>query len=268
MMTLGGDGRAVHARFWCARTFSLQPFARLFQLSAICAALAATSVLAGCTGQSLSPDAAKGIQRIAIVSAIGETVLMKNCPFFRWDMFEYAYPVHDLGIDDFVKAQLAIQLAGRYEIVPVAYDPKSIESTGRLGEAVRKHVRGEPVDAYLVVARADVAFASSAVVGTGLGVIRGPAGSSYYAHAIYGIAIIDGKTYKELAVDYGSNPGESIFHGQLRGRPNEEVTEAYWREGEGALPEAQKQLLKPVFERLISRSLPELVRKLKLIPSA
>ena len=90
MMTLGGDGRAVHARFWCARTFSLQPFARLFQLSAICAALAATSVLAGCTGQSLSPDAAKGIQRIAIVSAIGETVLMKNCPFFRWDMFEYA----------------------------------------------------------------------------------------------------------------------------------------------------------------------------------
>ena len=82
------------------------------------------------------------------------------------------------------------------------------------------------------------------------------------------IAIVDGKTYKELAVDYGSNPGESIFHGQLRGRPNEEVTEAYWREGEGALPEAQKQLLKPVFERLISRSLPELVRKLKLIPSA
>src|SRR5687767_6070745 len=130
MMALGGDGRAVHARFWCA-------WMRLLRRSAVWVALVATSVLAGCAGQSLSPDAAKGIHRVAIVSAIGETVLMKNTPFFRWDMFEYAYPARDLGIDDFVKAQLATQLAGRYEIVPVEYDPKSIESTGRLGEAVR-----------------------------------------------------------------------------------------------------------------------------------
>jgi hypothetical protein len=259
MVTLGGDGSAIRARVWCA-------WIRLLRCSAF--ALVATSVLAGCVGQSLSPDAAKGIHRVAIVSALGETVLMKNSPFFRWNMFEYAYPAGDLGIDDFVKAQLATQLAGRYEIVPVAYDPKSIESTGRLGEAVRKYVRGEPVDAYLVVARADVAFAGTAVVATGLGVIRGPSGSGYYAHAVYGIAVVDGKTYKELAVDYGSNPGESIFHGQFGGRPNEEVTEASWHEGEGALPEAQRQLLKPVFERLISRSLPDLLRKLKLIPSA
>jgi hypothetical protein len=265
MMTLGGSGRAAHAWFWCAWTFSAQLVTRLIRCSA--PALVA-SVLAGCAGPSLSPDVAKGIHRVAIVSAIGETALMKNTPFFRWDMFEYAYPVGDLGIDDFVKAQLTTELAGRYEIVPVEYDAKSIESTGKLGEAVRKYVRGEPVDAYLVVGRADVAFASTATVATGLGVIRGPSGSGYYAHAIYGIAVVDGKTFKELAVDYGSNPGESIFHGNLRGRPNEEVTEASWHEGEGALPDAKKRLLKPVFERLISRSLPDLVRKLKLIPSA
>ena len=241
---------------------------RLLRSSALWVALAAMSVLAGCTGQSLSPDAAKGIHRIAIVSAIGETALMKNSPFFRWDMFEYAYAVGDLGVDAFMKVQIATQLAGRYEIVPVDYDPKSIESTGKLGEAVRKYVRGDPVDAYLVVGRADVAFGGSAVVATGLGVIRGPSGSGYYAHAVYGIAVVDGKTFKELAVDYGSNPGDSIFHGQFGGRPNEEVTEAYWHEGEVALPQAQKQLLKPVYERLIARSLPDLLRKLKLLPSA
>ena len=33
----------------------------------------------------------------------------------------------------------------------------------------------------------------------------------------------------------------------------------------GALAEAQRALLKPVFERLIARSLPDLVRKLKLV---
>jgi hypothetical protein len=268
MMTLENGDRAIHARFCRAWMVSVRPVVRLLRCSAVWVVLVATSVLAGCAGQSLSPGAAKGIQRVAIVSAIGETVLMKNSPFFRWDMFEHAYPARDLGIDDFVKAQLATQLAGRYDIVPVEYDPKSIESTGRLGEAARKYVRGEPVDAYLVVARADVAFAGTAVVATGLGVIRGPSGSGYYAHAVYGIAVIDGKTYKELAVDYGSSPGESIFHGQFGGRPNEEVTEASWREGEGALPEAQRQLLKPVFERLIARSLPDLVRKLKLVPSA
>lgn len=258
-MTLSVVGRAVLAAFACGRKV---------RSGALWVALAAMSALAGCTGQSLSPDVAKGIHRVAIVSAIGETALMKNTPFFRWDMFEYAYPVGDLGIDDFVKAQIATQLAGRYEIVPVDYDPKSIESTGKLGEAVRKYVRGAPVDAYLVVGRADVAFGSTATVATGLGVIRGPSSSGYYAHAVYGIAVVDGKTFKELAVDFGSNPGESIFNGNLRGRPNEEVTEAYWHEGEGTLPDAQKQLLKPVYERLIARSLPDLLRKLKLLPSA
>jgi hypothetical protein len=259
MTTLSAVGRAVRAGFGCVR---------LVRSGALWVALAAMSVLAGCAGQSLSPDVAKGIHRVAIVSAIGETALMKNTPFFRWDMFEYAYPVGDLGIDDFVKAQIATHLAGRYEIVPADYDAKSIESTGKLGEAVRKYVRSEPVDAYLVVGRAHVAFASTATVATGLGVIRGPSGSGYYAHAIYGIAVVDGKTFKELAVDFGSNPGESIFNGNLRGRPNEEVTEACWHEGEGALPDAQKQLLKPVYERLIARSLPDLLRKLKLLPSA
>lgn len=122
------------------------------------------------------------------------------------------------------------------------------------------------VDAYLVVAKADTGFANSAVVATGLGVIRAIGGSHYYAHAIYGIAVVDAKSYKQLALQFAPDKFESAFEDQFYGHPNHEVTEANWYEGEGALPDGQQRLLQPVFERLIQQSLPATLQALKLIP--
>ena len=223
-------------------------------------------LLGGCAGSALSPDAQKGIRRVGVISAIGDTMLMMNSPFFRWDMFELAYPIDQMDLDTFVTTEIAKQLEGKYEIVPVSYKVSDFQERGSISSRMKAHPPGADVDVYLVVAKADTGYGNTAVIATGLGVIRAISGSHYYAHAIYGIAVIDAKTNKELAVQFASDKFQSAFEGSFYGHPNREVTEAYWYEGEGPLPEAQKALLKPEFERLIQQSLPETLQALKLIP--
>src|SRR5262245_36871255 len=85
--------------------------------------LLAAILLSGCTvTKSLSPEAQQKVQRVAIVSVIGHQILMKNSPFFRWDMEERAYSIDDWGIDALVKQEITRELGGHYQIVPAEYD--------------------------------------------------------------------------------------------------------------------------------------------------
>lgn len=238
-------------------------------------------LLGGCTATSLTPEKQAGIRRIAVVSALGDKMKMKNVPLFRWDQDEFSHPIKDWALDEFAVRRMSDLLRDQYEVVPLEVPSSALQRRivlpdrdGVLAEGAKPadvlgpYQPSPPPDAYVMLLERRTLAGSTGTVAEGIGVLRWPSiiGNLHLAHTIYVVAVVDGKTLEPLASVEGEDAHRSPFAGNLHANPYADVDESYWLEGEGELPADMQGRLKAQFETLLTESLPGALQRLKLLP--
>lgn len=240
-------------------------------------ALAVALVVGGCAAESLRAGVAKKAKTVGIISAVGDDLGYRNIPFFRWDQEEHHRDVAAWWIDDYVTAELAKVLGTEHEIVPVDYDRGAFQADreaffnfvtpDQIRTATANNVRGARPDLFVVVFREQIGVGTTGTVAEGLGVLRQPIGEDrYYVHAVYGIAIVDGKTNAMLATLKAVNTAEQTFAFQLlNGAPYDELAAGHWAvENEDVTP-AQVEWVRGRVKALFERTLPLTLHRLNMI---
>ena len=117
-------------------------------------ALALALIVGGCTATSLKPETTKNAHTIGIISAIGDDLVYRNVPFFRWGQEEYHRDVKDL--------YWKVSTAG------------ALPDAGPIGNTVHDHVRRPKVDLYVVVLAGSAPGGMTVTSAEGMGVLRYP----------------------------------------------------------------------------------------------
>lgn len=162
------------------------------------------------------------IKSIGVISAIGDTITKQHVGLTVFNNSEDTENVDDWKLDEFVAAEIASQLAGRYDIVSVNYTKSDFLAHQKAifadsdfdGEkAIRKlpPSQGKTPDAYIIVTKA---FSNDYIGRTnqhlfGLGLYERSEG--FQAMFVsYEVNVIDGRTlqymtdrYPHRALDFG-----------------------------------------------------------------
>ena len=156
-------------------------------------------VVSGCTVKSLSPEAQKGIQRVAVISAVGDKLLMQNVPYFAWDQVEYAHPIASWGLDDHVAGKVAQLLGTRFTVTPIQHDRAAFydRTAYDVDDALRALPKGEDIDAYVVVLKGRGQVGLTGTIARGMGVVRLTTFTDRRdIHALYQIVIVDARGFE------------------------------------------------------------------------
>jgi hypothetical protein len=225
-------------------------------------------VISGCTVKSLSSEAQKGIQKIGVISAIGDELLMQNVPYFAWDQAEYAHPIASWGLDDHVADKVAQLLGTRYTATLVQHDGAVFyDRTARdVGNALRALPKREDIDAYVIVLKGRGQVGLTRTIARGVGVVRFTTFSDRRdIHALYQIVIVDARSFEVLGSADAVNPGSSFFDGHMDEGPHQEADEGLVLPEEAAITASQEQAIRKVVVALIDQTAADTLRRVKLI---
>jgi hypothetical protein len=238
--------------------------------------LAVTFLLAACAPEADTvPAATLGrAKTVGIISAIGDR--------FSFIAGSHAnQPAARYGIDAYAIGLVKEQLAGRYEIQPVQYDPvefgpdrAELPSTGLLapgdplGEVIKAHASPNNLDLYIVLMKGMTKVDTGNRALHGLGLLKGGDlfTTDYYVHATYSVIVVDGHSGAILADNSAidsAHPFDLMNAPALPG-PFIEVDESYWPEDIEHVPADKMQKLADALKPLIARTLPETMRAMKL----
>jgi len=246
--------------------------------------LALSLALCGCTATSLAPEAKQATRTVGIISAIGDDLTYRNLRLFIWNREEYHKDVSVWAIDSFVTDEVSGALRPYYSVVPVDFDRapfldkalyRSVSSTGSIpdagpiGEIVRAQVRNPAADLYLVVLRGRMSVGLTRSFAEGMGVLRYPAGSTdrYYYHAVYRIAVVDGRSFAPVAILDAANDEKYPQGGLIHGSPYEEFDRQHWAEKEERVTVEQIAWIMEGIKGLFARTLPATLRRLNVLTS-
>jgi len=224
-------------------------------------------------------QALANVKTIGIVSALGEelTLLYVGTTAFANKERTEAFP--DLKLDEFVIAEFAAQLAGRYDVRPVAYDKADFypETSGIFVRAdldVEERIQrvkpadgAAPPDVYIVVRKSVnddyVMRTNQHLRGAGL-YQRGFFGKRHDAIFVSGVVIlVDGRTNKEIDSIVLLVPGgDSLFFDRT---PTHKKVENLWDENFAMTPEQRSQL-REAFHAILRESIAMSLQRLELVP--
>ncbi|MEZ5829963.1 MAG: hypothetical protein R3D05_02145 [Dongiaceae bacterium] len=248
-----------------------------------CILLALVLMLGGCTAKTVPQQATQSVQSVGIISAIGDDLAYQGLPEYMWQPIDaYRKDVTVWKIDSFIAEQLSRTLQPKYKIVPVDFDrdafldPKLYQTVlsagtapnaGPIGEIVRATVRNPEADLFLVVLRGRVSFGVTRYFAEGIGVLRTqpPKVSRSYYHAVYRIAVVDGHSFKPLAILDGVNDETHPFAGLFHGSPFAEFPAQYWAADRGQVTVDQIAWIMEGMKGLFARTLPVTLRRLHLL---
>jgi hypothetical protein len=232
--------------------------------------LLAAFALTGCATapSELAPEAAAKLKTVGIISAIGDTLNYEQVAITAFSNDLFHKPVGNYGIDKYVTDLIARDLGRTYEVRPVQYDPASFaaaefsfseEADDSLGKLVRANATPNNLDAYIVVLSAGSGIDVTNQVANGLGVARRAMAfyHLHWAHALYGIAVVDGHTGKVLAW-HGAPGGQQelgLLDSAALAGPYKDVDETYWPEDPTHISDAQAKRVVDLLKELIAQSM-------------
>jgi hypothetical protein len=224
-------------------------------------------VVSGCTVKSLSPEAQKGIQKIAVISAVGDQLLMQNVPYFAWDQVEYAHPIASWKLDDHVTGKVSQLLGARYTVTPVQHDRAAFygRTAHDVDDALRSLPKGD-IDAYVVVLKGRGQVGLTRTIARGMGVVRLTTFTDRRdIHALYQIVVVDARSFEVLGSADAVNPGSSFFDGHMDEGPHQEADEGLALPEEAPITASQEQAIQKVVVSLIDQTAADTLKRVKLI---
>ena len=99
-----------------------------------------------------------------------------------------------------------------------------------------------------------LAFAPGQKIGDGV----------YMLHALYNVAVFDGRTLELLAVQTAKS--ETLYQNRFRGNPAVFVDNSYWAESYDKLNDAKRDKIVTEIKQMIDDTLPATLQELDLLP--
>lgn len=228
--------------------------------------------LCGCAMQPMAPEKAAQYKRIGVLSAMGDRFATGAIGLTVFQN-ENRQERLEFGADDLFTEKVKQALAAKYAIVDLTkyraafmeapkYWPGQAKIIGEdrpsVSEVVRRLMGAEGLDAYLFITPA-----AAAVIGTnqgvgGIGVYQFKrifSANEFRLHAAYIVAVVDGKDYAVVADMRADRMGGGSLNA-----PNVPVPAQFWD-----APAANKNAIRAAFDKLITPSVPETLRRANLI---
>lgn len=228
-------------------------------------------VVAGCSTKALAPEAQQRIRTVAVISAIGDEVVLQNVPLFIWDQAEYRHPFAKFGLDEHVTSEVSRLLATRYEVRTVTYDRSAFVDTNeyRVDDVLRSQTPTTEVDAFVVVLKGGAGVGNTRNIASGLGAVRFTGFTDRRdIHAVYRIAVIENGSFKLLGRADAMDPSASFYDGHLTEAPHQEAESSLALPEEAALTPAQEQRMAVILRSLIDATLARTLQRLNLLEMA
>lgn len=253
-----------------ARSGSLAPPARVCP-PAKALFLVVALALAGCAAPSeVTPEAAAKLKTLGVISLIGGELHFEQLSLTAFSNEQFEYPATQFGIDAFTAATVAQNLAGRYDVRQVKFDPAdfaddkialkdeagTFDSGEPIGAVIRAKASPNDLDAYIVVTDGAGRIGNSNQTQRGVGMRREHRllWHDYFTHAIYYLTVVDGHTGRVIA--QSSNPAWG----------GTEVDEGYWPFDEDNIPADQAKKVAEANKKDIADSMPDALKSLNLLP--
>jgi hypothetical protein len=217
-------------------------------------------------------EVAPTIKSVGVISAIGDTLTKKKVALMVFGNTEEVESIEDWRLDEYVAAEMAAQLAGRYQIKPVTYAKSDFlaKQDGIFADSdfdgeerirlVQPGPGGAP-DAYITVTKA---FSSDFIARTnqhlfGVGLFQRTGGSPRVQalFVCYEVNVIDGRTLKYMTDRYPRGALDFGVTGDYD-RAAMKVVENRWSDGFVMTTEQRAQTrddIKALIKGAVSRSL-------------
>jgi hypothetical protein len=241
-------------------------------------------LIAGCAMRSIAPEKAAQYKRVGILSAMGDRFATGAVGIMVFGN-DFKAEQLDFGADDILTARASEALSARYTLVDLSryraefmaaekYLPADGELFGAhpppVPEVVRRLMSAEALDAYILImpTRAALRNTNQGVGGIGIVKLSGGFFRSDFAllHAAYSVSVIDGKDYS-TAADMRATPlGEGgytplFLADSALTSPNSRMASLVaWQS-----PAAHRDEIRTAFEALIAKSMPETLRRARLV---
>jgi hypothetical protein len=200
----------------------------------------------------------------------------------RWQ-----HDVADWSIDSFVVSIVTQALGSTYKITPFEQKPTDLgfegfyafegeKFAGKIADAIRAQpgfALAKNIDAYVVVLPGAWLLMGRERHSYGLGIFKtfmkygddvSYEEGSFMLHAFYYVMVLDGSSLEMIAGAPARDDDDRRW--RLKGHPGKFVDPSYWAASYDALTPAQSQKLVEGLEVLVKESLPDTLRKIKLIP--
>jgi hypothetical protein len=230
---------------------------------------------------SVSKEAVGKIKTIGIISSLGSDLHFERVGAGGWDNDFYTVGSTALNLDPYFVGLIAKQLAGRFDVKPVKYNPRDFAPTSddtleTLAAKVRGAAQPANLDTYLLVLRANSSLQTSgntwdfsAQQVTGLGLTRKSRLTThdYWAHALYVLVMVDGHTGKVLSETAATGGYQKLGFLEFpqMGGPYKDADETYWPEDpQHPSAAATAKLLEGILKPLFAESLPDALKAANL----
>jgi hypothetical protein len=219
-----------------------------------------------------------GIRQVGIISAFGDKFHLQKVGVTVFGNESNEFSAAAWGIDDLVVTKVRTALGQRFDIRPVTYQRSAFyePNSGGIGAATRAagiaadtRAAGATggVDAYVVITRGFSKVGATNQFVNGLGIIEASSpiyASSYFIYALYGVSIVDARTFASKGIVSARMPGESQINPLpttfLIG-PHRKADQSWWPTSRDA---ASNQRLKGAVVELIDQSLSYTLQQLPL----
>jgi len=227
--------------------------------------------LAGCATHpsEVAPEAASKLKTLGVISLIGGTLKFEQLSMTAFSNEQFEYPAKQFGLDAFTAETIKKDLAGRYDVIPVKFDPadfaddkitlsdttSTFDSGEPIGAVIRAKASPNTLDAYIIVTDGAGQIGNSNQIQSGVGMRRQHRllWHDYFTHAIYYLTVVDGHSGKVIAQSMNPAWGGT------------EVDESYWPFDEDNIPAAQAQKIAETNKKDIADSMPDALKALNLL---
>ncbi len=214
----------------------------------------------------------EGVRTVGIVSGIGDKFYLRTVGLTVFGNESQEIATDSWGIDELITAKVRAALAPRFDVRPVTYRRAAFASfpdrTGILAqyfrpELVRTEVSPQGLDAYVVILKSERQYSRTNQILQGLGMVKSGSLFTQYVHlhAYYGISLVDGRAFNIKSGAISIIPGQHQFM-DIMGSPYRKVDATWWP---ASLDAASNQRLKGAVVELIDQSLPDTLRRMKLV---
>lgn len=234
--------------------------------------LLVTLCVAGCAAapSEVAPATAAKLRTLGVISLIGQTLKFEQLSLTAFSNEHFQYPAAKFGIDAFTVETVKRDLAGRYDVRSVKFDPAdfgddkitlkdeagTFDSGQPIGAVIHAKASPNDLDAYIVVTDGAGQIGNSNQTQSGVGMRRQHRllWHDYFTHAIYYLTVVDGHTGKVIA--QSSTPAWG----------GTEVDESYWPFDEDNVPEELAKKVAETDKKDIADSMPDALQALNLLP--
>jgi hypothetical protein len=241
--------------------------------------------------ENVRPSDASIQQRIDQVNAALPTLDARDIDYHSFyagsQEKRWTHDVTDWGIDRYAVDAVRAQLGKKFRVVDFTYDPTDLDYKGQhapfvhdsaalIADAIRRqagYAGAQNVDAYVVILPAEQDFTILDRRSQGIGMIRDFLAFApgqqigdgvYMLHALYNVAVFDGRTLDFLAVQTAKS--ETLYQNRFRGNPAVFVDNSYWAESYQQLTDAKRDKIVPQIKQMIDDTLPATLQELDLLP--